>query len=127
MTLPELTIAVAKIDGYEWKESLNKGTWAWFHTLDGKYSRWGDWSIFSDENWEVLPNYSESHDCILPVIRKVINTPQLQKKFSYALYDIFRADHGDTYIRSNAWTWLAIMSTPEQLCRALVKTIGEPL
>lgn len=65
-----------------------------------------------------LKHYTTSRDAIVPVILKAINTPELEMRFNYALYDIVNVSqktHAETYIN-------AVLATPEQLCKALLRS-----
>lgn len=63
-----------------------------------------------------------SRDAIIPVIEKFITNSEIEMKFNYALYALLPkregSTHGMTYV-------MAVLSTPAQLCEALLKTLGK--
>lgn len=69
-----------------------------------------------------LKPYLTSRDAIIPLVEKLITTPELERVFNYALYDLLPREVSEV----NAMTYvMAIKAKPAQIAEALLRTFGK--
>ncbi len=118
MTDQELIIEVAKLDGWEQRECFEQS----FSDPMGQVSvglRWCRGSTIARR----LPDYLESRDAIVPVIEKQGPIARVQLIDFLCEYKFEHYDGGDQMSQSDAAE--LIISTPRQLCIALLKATGK--
>jgi hypothetical protein len=116
MLKDEIRVAVAKLDGIDFRE---------FVDVLGEITYDGPYILRNSSNKDIItwgiPNYTDSYDAIIPILQKLLINKKLEDSFIYELDIILNNELG--LEEHQSLNWVDVLSaSPLQLCEALLWT-----